>query len=165
MAARPTDWRQLAAAEEALLDGGPGARTPDAMRRFLQLVRPATRRPYAARLARLGATQLLRDVAAGCARDDAVTDATAVARLAELEGSIALFKMWGYRGINDSENPARMEYKDAMEFLTDVRKATVPLTGGVLLNATDDTGEPTTGIFSEKSHYTPPDEWGEDFPR
>jgi hypothetical protein len=39
MAGRPSDWRQLAAAEEALTDGGPGARTPDAMRRFLQLVR------------------------------------------------------------------------------------------------------------------------------
>lgn len=39
MAGRPSDWRQLAAAEEALTDGGPGARTPDAMRCFLQLVR------------------------------------------------------------------------------------------------------------------------------
>jgi hypothetical protein len=39
MAGRPSDWRQLAAAEAALTDGGPGARTPDAMRRFLQLVR------------------------------------------------------------------------------------------------------------------------------
>ena len=42
-ASRPSDWRQLAVAEEALLDGGPGARTPDAMRRFLQLVRAAPR--------------------------------------------------------------------------------------------------------------------------
>ena len=38
-AARQSDWRELAAAEEALLDGGPGARTSDAMRRFLHLVR------------------------------------------------------------------------------------------------------------------------------
>ena len=38
-AVRPSDWRELVAAEEALLDGGPGARTADAMRRFLHLVR------------------------------------------------------------------------------------------------------------------------------
>ena len=48
MAGRPSDWRQLAAAEEALTDGGPGARTPDAVRRFLQLVR-APMRPCAKR--------------------------------------------------------------------------------------------------------------------
>jgi hypothetical protein len=39
MAARPSDWRQLAAAEAALRDGAPGARSSDAIRTFLKLVR------------------------------------------------------------------------------------------------------------------------------
>jgi hypothetical protein len=47
MAARPSDWRELAQAEAALLDGGPGARSAAASRRFLQLVRPARRSPLA----------------------------------------------------------------------------------------------------------------------
>jgi hypothetical protein len=42
-ATRPSDWRELAAAEAALLDGAPGARSASAMRRFLQLVRAPLR--------------------------------------------------------------------------------------------------------------------------
>ncbi len=39
----PSDWRELAAAEAALTDGGPGARTHSTMRSFLQLVRRRVR--------------------------------------------------------------------------------------------------------------------------
>jgi hypothetical protein len=45
MAGRPSDWRQFAAAEAALRDGGPGARSSGAIRTFLKLVRALSRAP------------------------------------------------------------------------------------------------------------------------
>ena len=67
-AARPSDWRELAAAEQALLDGGPGARTADAMRRFLHLVRANSARRAHGRTAWRAHARARGDVLPCCLR-------------------------------------------------------------------------------------------------
>ena len=92
-----------------------------------------------------------------------------LAQLEELEYAIALYRAWQYRGVNEQDNPAKLEMVNAIETLNAIAgigmaNPKLNLTGCAeqLVITTATSSNIRAGFTSELSHFDPPARFRDD---